>query len=73
MNDQELKQVGKKLRAAIPPRLDAELNRDLWPDFLQKMQEPRVRVPWFDWALAALAAGVLIFFPGVIPALLYHL
>jgi len=73
MNDQELRQIGKKLRAAIPPKLDTELNRDLWPAFLQKMQEPRVRVPWFDWALAALAAGVLIFFPGVIPALLYHL
>ena len=73
MNDQELGQVGKKLRAAFPPKLDVELNRDLWPDFLQKMQEPRVRVPWFDWALAALATGVLIFFPGVIPALLYHL
>ena len=73
MNDQELRQIGNKLREALPQKLDTELNRDLWPAFLQKMQEPRFRVPWFDWALAALAAAVLIFFPGVIPALLYLL
>ena len=30
------------------------------------------RVPWFDWALAALAAAALLIFPGIIPALLYH-
>lgn len=73
MNDQELKQFGEKLRAAMPPLRRAELGRDLWPSFLQKANEPRVRVPWFDWALAALAVGALIFFPGVIPTLLYHL
>jgi len=32
-----------------------------------------VRIPWFDWVLAALASAALIFFPGAIPALLYHL
>jgi len=30
-------------------------------------------VPWFDWVLAGLASAALICFPGVIPALLYHL
>lgn len=30
------------------------------------------RIPWFDWALAALAAAALLIFPGIIPALLYH-
>jgi len=73
MNDRELKELGEKLRTAMPPLQNTELKRDLWPDLLRKMHEPRVRVPWFDWALAALAAGALIFFPGVIPALLYHL
>ena len=73
MNDRELKQLGGKLRAAMPPLQRAELYRDLWPAFLQKANSPRVRIPWFDWALAALAATALIFFPGVIPALLYHL
>jgi hypothetical protein len=73
MNDQELKNLGEKLRESIPPQTRSELSRDLWPDLLRKTDESRVRIPWFDWALVALAAAVLIFFPGVIPALLYHL
>lgn len=72
MNDNEYKELGKKLRDAVPPLRRPELSRDLWPAMLQKMSEPRVGVPWFDWLLAALAAAVLIFFPGAIPALLYH-
>ncbi len=31
-----------------------------------------IRAHWFDWALAALATAALVFFPGIIPALLYH-
>jgi hypothetical protein len=73
MNDRKLKELGGKLRDAIPPFSQPELSRDLWPAMLQKMNEPRLRVPWFDWLLAALAAAVLLFFPGAIPALLYHL
>lgn len=73
MNDQQLKQFGEKLRKNLPPLGQPELARDLWPGFLQKLSAPRVRIPWFDWALAGFAAAVLIFFPGVIPALLYHL
>jgi hypothetical protein len=53
---------------------DAELRRDLWPQMLQRLDEAQpVRVPWFDWVLATLASAVLIFFPSVIPAVLYHL
>ncbi len=73
MNDLERKEFSQKLRSAMPPSRRTELSRDLWPDFLQKANTPLVRIPWFDWALAALAATALIFFPGVIPALLYHL
>jgi hypothetical protein len=43
---------------------------------LRKLDEqpaPISHVPWFDWALAAILAAVLIFFPSSIPALLYHL
>ena len=72
MNDEEINHFGKKLRAAIPPIRRSELARDLWPEFLQRMRESPSRIPWFDWALAALAASTLIFFPEVIPALLYH-
>jgi hypothetical protein len=40
---------------------------------LQRLSEQPLRVPWFDWALAAIVSAALIFFPGAIPALLYHL
>jgi len=73
MNDRDIKELGEKLRDVIPPLRQPELTRDLWPTMLAKLNEPRVRVPWFDWLLAAVAAAVLIFFPGAIPALLYHL
>jgi hypothetical protein len=36
-------------------------------------QAATVRVPWFDWALLATAGVAAIFFPALIPALLYHL
>jgi hypothetical protein len=40
---------------------------------LRKLDEQPSRIPWFDWALAAILGAVLFFFPGAIPALLYHL
>ncbi|HEY1923828.1 MAG TPA: hypothetical protein VGG58_01165 [Candidatus Acidoferrum sp.] len=79
-DNEELKQL---LQQNLPPLHDhdLELRRDLWPQLKQRLGRedvhdlaPRhsLRIPWFDWALAALAAAALIFFPGVIPALLYH-
>jgi hypothetical protein len=69
-NDDDLRDL---LKQSIPPAADPELRRDLWPQMLEKLSRQPIRVPWFDWALAALAGAALIFFPGVIPALLYHL
>jgi hypothetical protein len=70
-NDEDLRDL---LKRAIGPAGDTELHRDLWPQMLQRFDhEQPVPVPWFDWALAALAGAAVIFFPGVIPALLYHL
>ncbi len=72
-NHKEMKDL---LKQAIPPAQDTELRRDLWPQMLRKLEEqpaPVVRVPWFDWALAAILSAVLVFFPGSILALLYHL
>jgi len=73
MNDQEYEQFRKKLRAAIPLLRRPELGRDLWPDMLARMNEPRMRVPWYDWVLLGAAGVGACFFPGLIPALLYHL
>jgi hypothetical protein len=77
MNNQEPRNEMKELlKRAIAPAKDLELRRDLWPQMLTKLAEhpaPQKSVPWFDWTLAALAGAALIFFPGLIPALLYHL
>ncbi len=72
-NNKKMKDL---LKQAIAPAPDAELRRDLWPQMLRKLEEapvPALRVPWFDWALALILSAALVFFPGSIPALLYHL
>jgi hypothetical protein len=68
------------LRRALPPiEEESAPSPDLWPDMLRKMRaeaapEPaQVRVPWFDWVLAAGLAGLLASFPAAIPVLLYYL
>lgn len=61
------------LKREFPPFETAELHRDLWPQMLRRLDAQPPRVPWFDWALAAAVAAMLLLFPGVIPALLYQL
>lgn len=74
MNPNDDKALRDLLKESIAPVRDTELHRDLWPQMLQRLDAAQpVRVPWFDWVLAALASAALIFFPGAIPALLYHL
>ena len=50
---QEIKDL---LQQAFPAP-DAELQRDLWPAMLRKLDQAPVRVPWYDWGLAAVLAG----------------
>ena len=70
-NDEELREL---LKESIAPAKNTELQRDLWPEMLKRLdQQQPARIPWFDWALAALLSGALLLFPGVIPVLLYHL
>lgn len=73
VDKEEFGELPEKLRGAIPASGRAELRRDLWPDMLRRMERPQIRVPWFDWALLGVAAAAAIFFPALIPALLYHL
>ena len=84
-HDEEIKGLSETLWSAIPPMGDAHSHRDLWPRMLQRMEEaPKSSVhqsplqwfagiPWFDWALLGAAGAALLFFPALIPALLYHL
>jgi len=74
MNNQENdKELQALLKQALPPTQNTELQSDLWPQMLRRLDEQPLRVPWFDWVLAALLAASLLLFPGTIPALLYHL
>jgi hypothetical protein len=77
MSNEEIdKDMKELLKQSIAPVKDTELRRDLWAQTLAKLEEQPAAVlaiPWFDWALAALAGAALIFFPGIIPALFYHL
>jgi hypothetical protein len=74
MSNEEIdKEMKDLLKQTISPVKDGELRRDLWPQMLEKLSHHPVSIPWFDWALAALAGAALLFFPGIIPALFYHL
>jgi hypothetical protein len=76
MSNEEIENMKELLKQAVAPVPDSELRRDLWPQMLSildKQPLPVHRVPWFDWVLAAILSAVLIFFPGSLPALLYHL
>lgn len=69
-SDENLRQL---LKSAAKPVGERELRRDLWPEMLRKLDEGAAPVPWFDWVLVALVAAGLVFFPQVIPLLLYQL
>ncbi|HEY6183021.1 MAG TPA: hypothetical protein VIW67_12295 [Terriglobales bacterium] len=74
MNDE--KRIAQLLKNALPPvstRTNSELRRDLWPAMLQRLETPTTAVPWWDWALLAAVIVCLLFFPGALPVLLYHL
>ena len=73
MNEHEFEQMKKLLKEAMPPMGEGELRRDLWPAMLRRLEERAVRVPWWDWVLLAGVSAGILFIPGVIPALLYHL
>lgn len=74
MNDyQDERQIRALLKQALAPVKNPELQRDLWPQVLRRLATEPFRIPWFDWALAALLLAALLIFPGTIPALLYQL
>ncbi len=74
MTNQEQEEATKALlKREFASMQNEELRRDLWPEMLRGLDAQLVRVPWFDWALAAATIAVLLLFPGAIPALLYQL
>jgi hypothetical protein len=70
---EEERKLQALLKREFPPLQNAELQRDLWPLMLRRLDAQPLRVPWFDWVLAAAVAAALLLFPNAIPALLYQL
>jgi len=70
---QELEAIRKLLKEALLSLASSEPPRDLWPQLLRRLEQAPVRVPWWDWALLAGAILAICAFPGVLPALLFHL
>ncbi len=80
IGDRRSGRVEQLLREALPPVVDdAGPPHDLWPQMLRRMRAEsarapvKLRVPWFDWALAAGLIALLALFPAWIPVLLYYL
>ena len=73
LQQQEERELQALLKREFPRLQNPELKRDLWPQMLRRLDAQPLRIPWFDWALAAAVAAALLLFPNAIPALLYHL
>jgi hypothetical protein len=73
MNRHEIDDIKNLLKDSLGPVAGLELQRDLWPAMLRRLDQPAFHVPWWDWTLLAAATALLLFFPGMVPALLYHL
>ena len=72
MNEQD-RRLQELLERAVGGPADRELRRDLWPDMLRRLERPPLRVPWWDWALAAALLLCLLLFPKTVVAVLYQL
>jgi hypothetical protein len=67
-------EVRRLLKNAIRPVNKPELEHDLWPRMLKKLDEQAtLRLSWFDWVLAAALVVSCVLFPGVLPGLFYNL
>jgi hypothetical protein len=72
MNEHDDEKIRELLKQNLHPT-NAELQRDLWPLMLRRLEERSAAVPWFDWALLAVVVLWLVLVPDTIPELLYHL
>ena len=62
--------VPELVKRALGPVADAGLKRDLWPLMRARLDRPAIRVPWWDWSLAAAIVLCFILFPAAIPSVL---
>lgn len=50
-----------------------ELDRDLWPQMQSRLQGSTIRLPWFDWVLAAVTVTICLLIPELFAGLIFHL
>jgi hypothetical protein len=72
MTDHDQDEIREALKQSLPA-VDTALRRDLWPLVLQKLDARPTRVPWYDLALIALTASIVLAFPQLILVFAYHL
>jgi hypothetical protein len=72
MNETDDLELREFLKKGVAP-VNADLQRDLWPAMLRRMEKRERDVPWFDWVLLGAVTACLLFAPQMIPMLLYHL
>jgi hypothetical protein len=72
MTEENYEEVKKLLRSTMRP-MDGELQRDLWPQMLRRMDQSSLAISLFDWILMAAAIVFLALVPSAIPLLLYQL
>jgi hypothetical protein len=68
----EENEIREMLRQALPP-VNPELEADLWPRMLRRLDERHARMSWMDRILLLAVSAGVIAFPAVIPQLLYQL
>ena len=72
MTEDDDRQIHDALKQSFSP-VKTELRRDLWPEVLRRLDAHKVGVPWYDWALVGLSAGMLLAFPHLVLVFAYHL
>ena len=72
MQEYDAEKVRESLKLVFPP-VNQELQRDLWPLMLRRMETPVRVVPWYDWALAGAVTVLFAFVPKLALLLAYHL
>lgn len=73
MTERDDERMRDLLKQAMPPVVEQEPRRDLWPAMQTRMTASPTLPQWFDWVLACGVVGFVIAFPTAIPILLYCL
>ena len=73
MNNLDDKQFSKFIRDAIVPMSEHELQQDLWPQMRRKLNDPGIRVRWYDFVLIAIVVILCGSMPEAITGLLFNL